>query len=67
MFQLKCMRPPYNVSPDRFICEISHAPVDSNDSLAFEFNQYVQFSRTVVDNAVNQRKIIRHAYKTFCN
>jgi hypothetical protein len=30
-------------------------------------NQFAQFSRTVGDNAVNQQKIIRNAYVTFCN
>jgi hypothetical protein len=30
-------------------------------------NQFAQFSRTVGDNAVNQQKIIRDAYTTFCN
>jgi hypothetical protein len=47
--------------------DFSHIVVASNDYSPFELNQFAQFSRTVGDNAVNQQKIIRDAYITFCN
>jgi hypothetical protein len=46
---------------------LSHIIVAPNDCWPFQFDQFAQFSRTVGDNAVNQQKIIRDAYVTFCN